>query len=214
MVRSAALRRMRPGLLSALHFRIIARCGRNRVVELNKLQDMVLWLESIGIDVSQWGTSTSKSLENLWDEYLRGEIYFVADPPLRIVQVVQIIVGRNDMILLEMEQEFSNSKRRSRNQPPSEKIKPGEDLYDAALRCLNEELGLEPVQIDIDKFSYTAKEEIIESPSYPGLLTRYTIHTLEVQVTGLPEQEFWRENVAAGEGDPVKRHLWGWAERP
>ncbi len=182
--------------------------------EFNNLQNMVHWLDSIGIDVSQWGMNSTKTPENLWDEYVRGEVSFQANPPRRIVSVVIIIISRDDMILLEVEQEFHNGKRRSRNQPPSEKIKPGEDLHDAVLRCLHEELGLKAAQIDFDESHYKREEETRESPSYPGFMTRYTMYTVEVQAEGLPEQAFWRDNVAAGEGDPVKRHLWGWHPRP
>lgn len=187
---------------------------RKIVGEFNNLQDMVHWLDSTGIDVSQWGTNSTKTLNNLWDEYGRGEVSFQVNPPMRIVRVVIIIISRDDMILIEVEQVFHNGKRRFRNQPPSEKIKLGEELNDAAMRCLHEELGLKPAQIDFDESHYKKEEETRESPSYPGLMTRYTMYTVELKVEGLPEQTFWRENVAIGEGDPVKRHLWGWHPRP
>ncbi len=112
------------------------------MAEISDFQDLAHWLEIIGIDSSLWETSSSKTLDNLWDEYVRGEVSFQTDPPLRIVHVVQLIISRDNKILVEVAQEFSNGKRRSRDQPPSEKIKSGEDLYDAALRCLDEELGV------------------------------------------------------------------------
>ena len=182
--------------------------------DFSKLQDLVHWLNVNGVDVSQWGTSIFKTPDNLWDEYVRGEVSFQTDPPLRIVRVAQIIINRNNQILLEVEQEFKNGRRRFRSQPPSEKIKPDEDLHDAAIRCLHEELGLDPGQISFVESSYEKRETILESPSYPGLLTRYTIHAVEARVTGLPAQEFWRQNKAVIEGDPVIRHLWNWVTRP
>lgn len=178
--------------------------------EFNKLQDLAYWLDNIGVDVSQWTANASKTIENLWDEYVNEDVSFQDDPPLRIVQVVQVIASHQDKILFEVEQEFTTGKRRSRKQPPSEKIKAGEKLHDAALRCLHEEVGLDPTQVRFIESNYEKEQETKESPSYPGLMTQYTVHTLEAEVTGLPTQRFWRLNWAAEEGDPVKRHLWDW----
>jgi hypothetical protein len=133
---------------------------------------------------------------------------------LRIVDVVQIIIKRDGLLLVEMEQEFVNGQRRSRDLPPSEKIKPGESCVEAAYRCLCEELGLSRDQISIDESGYERRERVADSLSYPGLYSRYTIHDVHADVRGLPDGDFWRENVAAKDGDPVKRHLWAWRKRP
>ena len=181
--------------------------------EFKQLTDLVNWLTTNDVALAFWGTENSKTVENLWDEYVGGEVSFQDDPPLRIVEVVQLIIGRDDKILVEEEQEFSNGQRRFRNRPPSEKIKHGETIEAAALRCLQEELGLTSAQIDFDNAEPRKTEKILESPSYPGLMTRYTLHTFEIQAASLPNQAFWRQNSAAGPGDPVKRHLWDWEKR-
>jgi len=187
--------------------------GELKVVELESARDLKEWLKGSGIDTSTWGKGPSKTVANLWEEYVRDEVLFQASPPLRIVQVVRILIHRDDRILVEVEQEFGDKQRRSRNQPPSEKIKAGEDHIIAAYRCLNEELGLSRGQINFVGPDRKKAEEIGDSPSYPGLLTRYTIYTVRALVNRLPDEAFWRENVAAGEGDPVRRHLWAWRIR-
>lgn len=172
--------------------------------------ELAIWLEGRAIDMTLWGTGTYKTINNLWDEYEAGEVFFEDDPPLRVVQVVQILLQQNSAILLELEQVLANGKRRFRNQPPSEKIKGNETSIDAAHRCLMEELGLRLEQMDFMSVENEKEGMITDSPSYPGLLTRYTMQKVEARVTGLPVEDFWRENKAAAEGDPISWHLWGW----
>ncbi len=174
--------------------------------------ELAEWLEENGIDTAMWGIGPFKSIANLWDETRQGEVFFEADPPLRVVQVVQLLVQHDDTTLFEVEQVFRNGKRRFRNQPPSEKIKRNENSIDAAYRCLNEELGIGRDQVDFMSMEHEREEIVTDSPSYPGLLTRFTMQKFRVRVSGLPEEEFWRENSAAKEGDPVSRHLWAWRE--
>ena len=168
------------------------------------------WLKDKGIDTSSWGRGPFKSIANLWDEYEAGEVFFEDDPPMRVVHVVQILIQQHNRSLREVEQELSNGERRFRNQPPAEKVKSNETGVDAAQRCLREELGLSSEQIEAMSMANEREEMIADSPSYPGLLTRYTIQEIKARVIGLPEDDFWRENKAAAEGDPVSRHLWGW----
>jgi hypothetical protein len=169
------------------------------------------WLEAGSIDTSKWGTGTYKSIANLWDEYLQGEVSFI-DPPLRVVQVVQVLVQQDGDTLREVEQVFWNGERRFRNQPPAEKIKRSESSIDAALRCLYEELGVSREQVSTLVAANEVQEVVKESPSYPGLPTRYLIQRIKARVIGLPKEDFWRENTAVGHGDPVSRHLWAWRE--
>ena len=174
------------------------------------IAELAGWLEDKGIDMRSWGRGPYKSITNLWDEYVAGEVFFEDDPPVRIVQVIQILIQQNDRSLREVEQEFGNGERRFRNQPPAEKVKSNETGVDAAQRCLREELGLSSEQIEWISVENEQEEMVADSPSYPGLQTRYMIQEIKARVIGLPEEDFWRENRAAAEGDPVSRHLWGW----
>lgn len=162
------------------------------------------------IDFSQWGTGPAKTVENLWDEIINGETYLQDNPPLRIIQVVQVFIRRGNLILIEAEQEFGHGGTRSRNLPPSEKIKPGETYLEAAIRCLQEELGAVPQDITVDPSTYRQTQTIKDSPSYPGLATEYVLHMVEARVKGLPRTDFWTTNAAYTSGDPISRQHWVW----
>lgn len=171
------------------------------------LVDLAAWLDTHGITRDGWGEEGAKTLADLWAEYQRGETTFTDDPPLRLVAVAQVRVRRGDKVLVELEQEFADGRRRARNRRPSEKIKAGESPLEAARRCLGEELGLEMPDVVVSEDVETTAT-VIDSPSYPGLPTRYTFYTYDVRADALPEGDFWRENTA--EGDPIRRHFWGW----
>lgn len=171
---------------------------------------LAAWLDEHEINYEAWGQSGSKSLVYLWQEIEAGEVYLQNSPPLRVVDVVQIVIRHEGYILVEAEQEFFNGQRRSRNQPPAEKIKPGETVYEAAQRCLQEELGVPPANVTLHMRSHQQHQTNTNSISYPGLSSQYNFHLLEAAVSGLPDEDFWRENQAGGVGDPVKRHRWAW----
>lgn len=175
-----------------------------------QIGDLESWLRANGVDTAGWGARRAKTLADLWQEYTRGEIGFSDDPPLRLVYVVRILLRRGERTLLELAQEFRDGRLRRRDLPPSEKIIGSETPARAARRCLAEELGLVPQQIDAFHVRQEKRVTFADSPSYPGLRTLYTIYTVEVSAAGLPDEDFWRENEAARAGDPVRRHLWGW----
>lgn len=78
------------------------------------------------------------------------------------------------------------------------------------MRCFREELGVGETAVTFLHDTYSQVESETDSLSYPGLKTRYTFHVIEAQVTGLPDEDFWRDNSAFTVGDPVKRHRWTW----
>lgn len=183
---------------------------RITVTEFPTIHALEAWLKKHGINYTAWGKNSSKSLRNLWQELDAGEVQLKEAPPLRVVQVVQIIIRRGDAILVEAEQEFVNGQRRFRNQPPSEKVKPDETIEQAACRCLLEELGIPPEAITLNLASHRQHQTNTNSISYPGLPSQYNFHVLEAAVSGLPEGDFWRDNQTGGLVDPVKRHRWVW----
>ncbi len=181
------------------------------MAQFKNLQAVHHWLNESGIDVSDWGVGGSKTVKQLWDELQSGDCAVHMKPALRIVNVLQLSIRKGPSILLEVEQEFGSGLRRQRQQPPSEKMKPGESCQEAAERCLAEELGIDSDLAHFQASSCQETSSITESPSYPGLLTQYKFHTIEATADGLPEDDFWRSNIAfADDGDPIKRHRWGW----
>ncbi len=174
--------------------------------------DLAAWLQDSGIDTSRWGAGTSKTAVDLWQEMQQGESTIQGLPPERVVRVVQIIIQQADKVLIESEQVFHDSRRRHRKLPPSDKIQAGETPEDAVFRCLREELGVAPDQVS--SLSKSGQKQIKrDSPSYPGLVTRYEFIIFDTAVSGLPLEDFWHENTADATIDPVRRHHWAWVSR-
>lgn len=170
------------------------------------------WLESGGIDTSSWGRDGRKAVADLWIELQEGDAALSGPPPLRSVTVVEVQVTRDGQQLIELAQELTGGQKRRRLRPPSEKVKAGESAIDAAARCLQEEVGLAAAEYTVAQVPLRISESAADSPSYPGLLTRYTVVTVSVTAAGLPAEPFWVDNSAAGHGDPVLRHRWGWRQ--
>ncbi len=176
------------------------------------------WLSEHGIDLSLWGHGRAKPVEALWHEIHNGETLLQEEPqlqaPLRIIQAVEVIVhhaeGDKALTLIEEEQELFDGRIRKRNRSPSEKMKPGETYQEAALRCLVEELQARPEQIQLVPSSYHRHVTRRDSQSFPGLSTRYEIHSIEAGVAGLPEGDFWTDEKPRGELEMVRRHHWIW----
>lgn len=186
--------------------------SRSNVVTFPDKTSLEIWLTRNGIDISAWGTGSSKTLTDLWHELNCGEIILHEYPPLRVVNVVQVIIRRNDRILVETEQVLRNGRKRRRNQPPAEKFKPGETYQDAAKRCLQEELGIDARLIKIRPETHRQIKTYSHSFSYPGLPSLYTVNIVEANVQELPLADFWRDNQSFTNGDPVRKHRWGWRE--
>lgn len=170
------------------------------------------WLLAAGIDTLGWGVGGAKTVADLWAEMEEGDAVLDEALPLRIVNVVQVRIRRDGRELFEMAQELADGQQRRRNRLPSEKVKAGESFAAAAARCLQEELGLGGDEFSIGSERLEEKMRTIDSPSYPGLATRYRLVTLAATAAGLPDEPFWRENAAAAQGDPVLRHLWAWRQ--
>ncbi|MFQ5399212.1 MAG: NUDIX domain-containing protein [Anaerolineae bacterium] len=180
------------------------------MIQFNGPDELGTWLMGAGIDVSVWGTGGRKRVADLWRELVTGDCVLETEPPRRVVRVAQIIIRRGSNVLVEAEQVLEDGQQRSRHVLPSEKMKPGEPFADAALRCLCEEMGVHAEDVHFLGATYQRRERLADSRSYPGLPACYVIHSIEAQVAGLPDTDFWRDNAAYPEGDPVQRHRWAW----
>lgn len=161
------------------------------------------------IDLSLWGHGTAKSLDDLWREISAGEIHMQTNPFRRVLKgVVSVIIRQGDKVLVEHEQILADGRRRHRDILPSEKMKAGESYVDAALRCVYEELHVPAKCAEVLKSTYQQRHEFRQSGSYPGLLSEYIVHSVEVKVTGLPETDFWTAEHNIQEG----KHHWVWKD--
>ncbi|KAL2641704.1 hypothetical protein R1flu_009291 [Riccia fluitans] len=210
--------------------------------EIGSCENLARWLEErIGSSVlSQWGSaSATKRVANLWCELVEGEISLEdSRPPKRTAHVASVKI-RNEQghVLVEAYQQMADGRVRPRNRPLSEKMRPGEHVEEACLRGIYEELGCQMgarERVVIIPESYRREEEERESFSYPGLPTRYVIHTMVALVDQLPSTEFSTEEDESGHGTSslpssgefmgdgghrsssdaspvgVKRHFWKW----
>ncbi len=175
--------------------------------------DLDNWLRQQGVDTVQWGQNGAKTCGNLWRELQKGDCVLQESPLLRLVTVAQVIIRRGGNMLVEIAQEFADGTMRERNIPPAEKMLPGEDVLAGMLRCLHEELGISPEQATLYPETHRQVVRDLASPSYPGLPTRYVIHRMDAAVPSLPDAPFWRDNLAYGSGDPIRRQQWAWVPR-
>jgi hypothetical protein len=179
-------------------------------MKFSNIDELQAWLTAVDINIAAWGKNGAKSVEALWQEIVAGEAQIETEPPERQVQVAEIVIRRGDQVLIEAAQELADGQIRQRGLLPAEKMRAGEEVETTVQRGLGEELGIASEDVMILADSYQQYQRLQDSPSYPGLPTRYSIHRLAVQVKGLPEGDFWWENAAYGQGDPVKRHYWVW----
>ena len=180
-------------------------------MNFTSIQDLYIWLAEKKIDTTTWGhLEGTKTVLHLWEEIMAGETSLQDEPPLRIVDAVEIIIRQGDRVLYEVAQEMVGGGSRPRSYPPSEKMKRGETVEQAVLRGLSEELGLVAAAITLVENSYHQRQRQIPSISYPGLNTLYQLHSLEAQVTGLPSNDFTTHEAAGNSHDPVTRHHWAW----
>jgi len=174
-------------------------------------QELGIWLASRGVDLSQWGQDRAKGLTDLWYELINQDMQLADQPVLRVVQAVTVVIRQDDKVLIETEQVFKDGRRRLRNQPPSEKIKLGESYHDAAIRCLEEELGLVREQVKMISNTHQTTQIRRDAFSYPGLATHYHLHRVEAQVSHLPRHNFrTTEASSSAASDPIKYHYWSW----
>lgn len=166
-------------------------------------------LSAAGIDLSLWGRDGAKRLIDLQRELVAGESRLLDAPLRRRVEVVEVWIARGDRVLIELEQGMADGRRRARRSPPSEKLHPGEAARDGALRCLREELGVEPGQVTLGAVHPPRLRAAI-SVSYPGLSSVYRLHRVEARVDGLPDEPFETDEAGSNPHDPVRVHAWDW----
>ena len=139
-------------------------------------------LTKSSINTKSWGRGKAKSLDRLLHEIIVGETTLSIGPDkklIRDVKVSNVTVTYRDLKLAEERQVFEDGRVRVRSLSASiaEKVYPDESPKEATKRCLKEELDLEPTS-ELKKVN--TKVNTVVSPSYPGLRSRYTVHSYEL----------------------------------
>jgi hypothetical protein len=157
------------------------------------------WLHQHGVPTDTWGTAAAKSVEDLLAEVAAGEsaLFEVVEgatpttPPttaLRTVRVVSLLLSppsSSSLVLAEASQVLPDGRVRRRGLLPlSEKMKGGEEGWEAAARRgVEEELASAATADQSPLVSLNLSSHVVElgplrdAASYPGLPTRYEVHT-------------------------------------
>ena len=106
--------------------------------------------------------------------------------------------------LVEEKQVFTDGRKRTRDIGGSiaEKLLPNEEAEKAALRAVREELQ---VIGDLTIRPKRTDEEIKDSPSYPGLQTKYVRHYFETELDG---KQFKPEGYTETQPDKTTFFVW------
>lgn len=141
------------------------------------------------IDTSLWNQGHAKSLDHLIKEINSGEAFLSISKNNKIIRSITVIHANVFYIddsnqkykLIEEKQIFKNGRQRHRKLKTSigEKIKPNENINEALVRGLKEELDIKfTVKIAQNKSIKT----INKSSSYPGLITKSIVHKFDVYI--------------------------------
>lgn len=162
----------------------------NNPISVSSINDLQKTLENAGIDTSNWGKNKNKSLADLYSEISNGETTLILDPKKGIIREVEG-AGANvyytdksgtTYLLLEEFQILSDEQKRRRypTTSVSEKMKHGENPFDAIVRGIKEELG---ISSKINPIKTETEFEEKPSPSYPNLYSKYSKYCFDVFLT-------------------------------
>jgi hypothetical protein len=128
-----------------------------------------------GIDVSKFGGTNTRSLKEFSAELVRGESTLSEDSSgnvLRVVDVVVVIISRNDgsELLVQSEHISSSGTKSTLNRLPGAKRRPDENQFLCARRIIRRQLEIDDNRVDLDRAVQNIEQEE-DSPAYPGLKT-------------------------------------------
>jgi len=169
-------------------------------------------LEQAGIDTSVWGSGEAKTLAHLQKEIESGETVIITGEKGELLRKV-VVVGADIYYespdgtkyhLKEDRQVFKDGRERQRDfdQAVSEKMKPDEDPKNAMIRGIQEELGIIG---EINLTEVGIDEQIITSPSYPGLQSQYIRHKFRAE---LNDSQFNPKGYVEEQSDKSTYFIW------
>jgi hypothetical protein len=154
-----------------------------------KKTNLIDYLSKYNIPVSEWGKGYAKTVEHLQKEIDSGECRLVLENGVLIREIefvtCEIIYKEGDKIfkLIEEKQIFTDGRTRTRDKESSvsEKMKIGEDPKQSVFRGIEEELGVDLTETQLQKQGEINEDEV--SNSFPGLMTRYKGYNYECEFT-------------------------------
>jgi hypothetical protein len=175
-------------------------------LQISKIGDiqMIEFLKKV-LPIDQYGIGQAKPFEKLIKEIESGEtqIIFENNNPIRIIQTARVYVYCKGKQLVEAKQIINGNERFRNFKSVSEKFKLDESAINAAVRGIKEELGI--IIRDSDLVSLENVKDGKESPSYPGLLTRYDFYDFRWD---MPEKYFKPEGYIAYEENATTYFEW------
>jgi hypothetical protein len=180
------------GLASAMNSPALS---NSRSVNPQTLDQLAQHLREHSIPIDSWAQGDSKALEQLFVEVEAKETRLILENgklyrqiALVSLEVRHLSENGEDLCLYEDRQEFGDGRVRCRDlggdSGVSEKIVADESPELACIRAMKEELGF--VAQATPRYLGIRHEQRLSS-SYPGLMTKYTIHDFSVS---LAEAEF------------------------
>lgn len=160
---------------------------RIEIAKPDSFADLVRFLHRNGINTNEWGPESLAIVQKLYQEIIAGEcqLCFSEGKLVREVNVSRIGVNRTNPGFMGHSVLVELFRKNIAGQPLttrivklatsiSDKMRSTETPRDCALRCLKEELDINPDDFWVDKLqSAGAMIEIKSSLSYPSLKTRY-----------------------------------------
>ncbi|KKU81386.1 MAG: hypothetical protein UY07_C0019G0011 [Parcubacteria group bacterium GW2011_GWA1_47_8] len=173
-------------------------------------------LKAYNIPLHEWGVGEAKTIEHLFAEISSGEVTLIPNPDnttlICAIEVAALNVYYEEdatrLMLVEKMQTFSDSRCHTRALEASigEKIMPGDTPEIACYHAFFEKLGINGFE---ENLHFVQRPVIIRGPnpsfSFPGMLTRYTIHMFEVV---LPSPLYRKEGYKKCQGDKTSYFIW------
>lgn len=169
------------------------------------------------IDLSQYGQGSAKSLASLVKEVNEGEAALTTNDRGELIRCISVAKANityrmpdgRVLRLKEDRQEFTDGRVRQRDTALgdgaiSEKMHAGEDPTGAIVRAIRDEELKIDTGFTVSDQPHISTEEV-ESPSFPGLMTQYTIFRFGV---ALSDEAFRPEGYT--ETQPDKTTYWVW----
>lgn len=174
-------------------------------------------MDQCGLDIQQYGVGNAKTIASLRDEVSKGETTLILEDnvPVRSVSVVSVLLkNASGQTLVEERQVFPDGRERCRGLPLSEKMLRGEEWLEAAYRGIQEELGTvltSESQVILKEETHFTEFEQNYSKSYPGLLTKYTLHRIQGSIPDIPQSGSFTTTEEIPRG--TLTNFWTWTDR-